>query len=135
MTLKVITALHILFNVAFHLGNKFWEENMYILANMRPKICIKGLLFSAQRLSLFWVWQGGSERMMNKSDMGEGGKKCLYFEWHTFWISPYVAIINLRNVRWILLQDLVHIFFSDFIRGKSYTMWMIFLKMCLQGRK
>ena len=42
MNLKVVmTPLHLLFNVAFHVDNKFCLENIHILANMTPKISIK----------------------------------------------------------------------------------------------
>ena len=74
---------------------------MHILANMRPKTSRVGS-FSAQRLSLFGVWQGrGCSRwMMTKCDM-EGGVKNvgifsdILFEWpvwclfYEFTVKPH----------------------------------------------
>ena len=35
----VITLLHLLFDVVFHVDDNFLLENMHISANMKPKIC------------------------------------------------------------------------------------------------
>ena len=50
MTLIVaIKPINLLFNVAFHVDNNFFVENMHILANMGPKICNRGrLIFSSK---------------------------------------------------------------------------------------
>ena len=56
MTLKVVlTPLHLLFNVAFHVDNKVCVENMHILANMRSKICIIGRLIISSKFDTIWV--------------------------------------------------------------------------------
>ena len=55
ITLKVvITPLHLLFYVAFHVDNKFCVENMHILANMRPKICIKSRFIVSSKFVSSW---------------------------------------------------------------------------------
>ena len=46
MTLKVvITPLYLLVNSDFHVDDKFYADDMHILANVRPPIRIKGRLF------------------------------------------------------------------------------------------
>ena len=52
MTLNVVIALlHLLFNLAFNVGDDFCVEYMHISINMRPKICIEGWLsFSSKSL-------------------------------------------------------------------------------------
>ena len=58
--LKVaIKLLDLIFNVACHVDNKFCVENMHILANMRPQICIKGrLIFSSKFVTFLGVTKG-----------------------------------------------------------------------------
>ena len=88
ITLKVvITPFHLPFNVAFHVDNKVWVENMHILANMRSKLCIKGRLIIRSKFVTIWVvtrgegvkanggkvWQGGG-----RSKIG-GGRPVTYF--------------------------------------------------------
>ena len=60
MTLKaVMISRYLLFSVAFFLGDKFCVENKHILANMRPKICIKGrLIFSSKFVTFLRVTRG-----------------------------------------------------------------------------
>ena len=80
MTLKVvITPLHLLFDVVFHVDNKSCVENMYILANMIPKICIKGRVIISSKFVTIWVvTRGGrgSRQKVTKCDKGgRGGSK------------------------------------------------------------
>ena len=42
-------------NVAFHVDNNVWVENMHILANMRSKICIKGRLIISSKFVTIWL--------------------------------------------------------------------------------
>ena len=83
MTLKVVvTPLYLLSNVAFHVDNIVWLENMHILANMRSEICIKICHYLGGDKE-----GGGSRQTVTNSDKGGGGVKNrdfygdILFEW------------------------------------------------------
>ena len=63
LTLKVARKpLHLLFDVAFQVNNNFCTENMHVLANIRPEICIKCQLNFSSKFVTFWnvTWRRGS---------------------------------------------------------------------------
>ena len=74
--LVIIPQLNLYFNVAFYIGNEFCVENMHILANKRPKMCINGrYIFSSKFITVLGVTTGGrgSRRMITKHDIGGRG--------------------------------------------------------------
>ena len=50
----VITPPHLLFNVVFHVDDKFYVRNMHIFPNMISKIYSKGRLIFSSKFLTFW---------------------------------------------------------------------------------
>ena len=89
VTLKVvIRPLPLLFNLAFHVDNKVWVENMHILADMRSKIWIKDRLIISS--PLFGWWKGGKwgqgKRWQSVTRV-QGVQISVVGRWYTFWVA------------------------------------------------
>ena len=76
----------------FHIDNKYWVENMHILANMKYRIWIKGrLIFSSKFLPFLCDKEvKGSCGMMTECDMRGRGSKISMFHVTYFLNSPSI---------------------------------------------
>ena len=71
MTLKVVITPPYLPDVQFQVDNEFCVENMRILVNMRPEICVKAqLIFNSK-----FKGRGGSRITVTKCDNGRRGSQ------------------------------------------------------------
>ena len=69
---------------------------MHILANIRSKICIKGLLIISSKFVTIWVVTrggGGSRQTVTKRDKGEGRSKIGIFTVTYFLNGPLLVLI------------------------------------------
>ena len=63
----------------------------------RPRDSIAN--FGSKSLSLFGWWQGGRGVKVNgdKRWQREGGQKLGFLRWHTFWMAPYLTILDTQH--------------------------------------